>query len=267
MEVLIDMTMSEFEAEFKKKVCSEIALVSRGLDRYQVDTPFTFNDGDALKIMLKKNAEGKWVLSDEGHTYMHISYEDIDINAKTRAKVISEAKNIFGIKDMDGELVIEIPDQRYGDSLFSMIQGLIQIFDVIYLRRENVRTAFMEDFKNYIKETFSKVPIHFDYSPPKFDDEKLYPVDCLIETKTKPIMLFAISNDSQCRLATMSIMHYESLSMKFYPMAIIENLDDITTKDYARLANVSMKQFVSLDAAKERMIRSIEDVGLVLAES
>ena len=41
-------------------------------------TPFRFDDGDHIAIVLKKE-QGRWLLSDGGHTYMHLTY---DINEK-----------------------------------------------------------------------------------------------------------------------------------------------------------------------------------------
>ena len=44
------------------------------MNRFLVFTPFTFDDGDHLAIVLKRY-DKHWFLSDEGHTYMHLSYE------------------------------------------------------------------------------------------------------------------------------------------------------------------------------------------------
>ncbi|MDZ7814842.1 MAG: DUF1828 domain-containing protein [Planctomycetota bacterium] len=59
------------EAEFKQKVCDEISLHQEGVDRYRVLTPFCFDDGDHLCILLKRS-ESHWLLTDEGHTFMHL---------------------------------------------------------------------------------------------------------------------------------------------------------------------------------------------------
>ena len=48
-------------------VAAGIHLVSEGIERYRVFTPFQLDDGDHLSIVLKKEG-GDWVLSDEGHT-------------------------------------------------------------------------------------------------------------------------------------------------------------------------------------------------------
>ena len=68
------MIIENIERDFKQKVFEKINIKSEGINRYRVFTPFVFNDGDNLSIIIKKE-NGKLVLSDEGHTYMHLSYD------------------------------------------------------------------------------------------------------------------------------------------------------------------------------------------------
>jgi hypothetical protein len=65
------MEIKYIEKEFKEKVCKEIRLMQEGIDRYRVFTPFQFDDRDSFAIILK-NAGNNWILSDEGHTFMHL---------------------------------------------------------------------------------------------------------------------------------------------------------------------------------------------------
>ena len=67
------MSITTIEKDFINKVSAEIQLSADGKDRFLVSTPFHFNDGDQLAIVLKKMGD-RWVLSDEAHTYMHLSY-------------------------------------------------------------------------------------------------------------------------------------------------------------------------------------------------
>ena len=68
------MATYPIEEDFKRKVCEMVRLESEGMNRFRVFTPFTFDDGDHLAIVLKRY-DKHWFLSDEGHTYMHLSYE------------------------------------------------------------------------------------------------------------------------------------------------------------------------------------------------
>jgi len=68
------MEPAEVEREFKRKVCDELALEQEGQGRHLVHTPFSFDDGDNLIIVLKRDGDA-WILTDEAHTYMHLSYD------------------------------------------------------------------------------------------------------------------------------------------------------------------------------------------------
>ena len=95
-------------------------------------SPFQFDDGDHLGIVLKKEGE-RWVLSDEGRTYMQLSYfglDDRDLQRGTRQEIISAALSNFSVQDRDGELLIPVPEERYGDALYSLVQALLKISDV-----------------------------------------------------------------------------------------------------------------------------------------
>jgi hypothetical protein len=125
------MPIETIEQDFKQKVCESLRLASEGVDRYRVLTPFLFEDGDHLAIVLKRE-QGRWILSDEGHTYMHLTYDldEKDLQRGTRQKIITSALSTFAVDDRNGELILGIRDNRYGDALYSFVQALLKISDV-----------------------------------------------------------------------------------------------------------------------------------------
>lgn len=127
------MSIQTIERDFKKKVCDRLRLVSEGIDRYRVFTPFMFEDGDHLAIVLKKEHD-HWMLSDEGHTYMHLTYDldEKDLQRGSRQKIITNALSAFDVKDRDGELVLLIQENHYGNALYNFVQALLKITDVTY---------------------------------------------------------------------------------------------------------------------------------------
>jgi len=46
------------------------------------------------------------------------------------------------VEDRNGELVLDVQDERYGDALYSFVQALLKITDISYLARERVRSTF-----------------------------------------------------------------------------------------------------------------------------
>ena len=137
------MSTDAIEREFKAKVCEKVQITPEGLERCRVFTPFMFDDGDHLSIVLKKDGDG-WMLSDEGNTYMRLTY-DMDEQSLREGKpnaIIDSALSLFDVEDRDGELVISVRDGLYGDALFSFAQAILKIADVSYLANERVQSAY-----------------------------------------------------------------------------------------------------------------------------
>jgi len=141
------MSIEAIEQDFREKISTKIRLAAEGVERFRVFTPFLFEDGDHLAIVLKREGT-QWLLSDEAHTYMHLTYDidERDLHSGTRQKIISNTLSTFKVEDRHGELVLDVPDERYGDALYSFIQALLKISDVSYLSRGRVQSTFVEDF-------------------------------------------------------------------------------------------------------------------------
>lgn len=254
------MELKQVEKEFKEKVCNEIRLMEEGVDRYRIFTPFQFDDGDAFAIVLKRNG-GNWILSDEGHTYMHLSYEmDIDALEKgTRAKIISNTLSSFGIKDIEGSLIIELTDENVGNAFYNYIQGLVKITDVTYLSRERVKSTFWEDFKSFMEQEVAEERLVFNYHDEQHDPQGKYPIDCRINKMEKPLFIFAVGNDDKCRDTTISLLQFEKWGLPFRSLAIFEDQESISRKVLARFSDVCEKQFSSLMTNKERIEKYINE--------
>ena len=175
------MSIETIEQDLHRKVSQKIRLAREGIDRFRVLTPFLFDDGDHLAIVLKKQGT-RWVLSDEAHTRMHLAHDidEKDLHRGTRQTIISNALSTFGIDDQDGELVLDVPEERYGDALYSFVQGLLKIADVSFLSRERVRCTFMEDLRALVSNVIPEERRTFDWSDPERDPHGMYTVDCRI---------------------------------------------------------------------------------------
>lgn len=140
------MSLRAIERDFREAVASRIELVEDGADRYRVLNPFLFDDGDHFSIVLRREGT-KWALSDEGNTWMRLTCDigERDLLRGSRRKVIADALSPFGIEDRDGEFVISVAGERYGDALLSLVQGISRVASVALLSRERVSATFRED--------------------------------------------------------------------------------------------------------------------------
>ena len=254
------MSIESIERDFHEKVSAKIRLAPEGLERYRVFTPFLFEDGDHLVIVLKKEG-GRWVLSDEAHTYMHLTYDidEKDLQSGTRQKIISNVLSTFRIEDRHGELLLDIPDDRHGDALYSFVQSLLKIADISYLSRVRIQSMFMEDFRSLLSETVPAERRDFDWYHLQHDPQGKYTVDCRINGREPPLFVLALPNDGRTRDATIALLQFEIWDIPFHSLAIFEDQESINRKVLARFSDVCQKQFSSLTANRERITKFLAE--------
>ena len=254
------MSIDTIEQDFHKKVSAKMRLFPEGVERYRVFTPFLFDDGDHLAVVLKKEG-ASWVLSDDAHTYMRLTYDinERELQSGTRQKIITNTLSTFQVEDRAGELVLEVPDERYGDALYSFIQALLKISDVAYLSREQVQSTFMDDFQMLLSEVVPEARRNFDWNDPEHDPNGMYTVDCRVNGMPRPLFVHALASDSRTRDATIALHQFEKWGIPFHSLAIFEDQESINRKVLARLSDVCEKQFSNLTSNRERITRFLNE--------
>ncbi len=259
------MVSQDIIQAFKESACGAIDLASGGINRYLVQVPFSFTDGDHYVVILKQEGQ-KWILSDEGHTFMHLSYElrEREYEAGNRRKIIDEVLTSYQIENRDGELVLSIPRGRYGDALFTFVQAITRITDMTFLDRATVKNTFREDFNRLVSEKAREAGIQnitFGYTHPAKDPQGKYPVDARLNGVTsQQVLMFAVGNDDQCQTATIVLLQWEKWEEQFHSIAVFRDHTEINRQYLARLSDVLGKQLPSLDSAKERLKREFTDL-------
>ena len=252
------MSVKTIEKDFIDKVSAEIQLSVDGKDRFLVFTPFHFNDGDQLVIVLKKMAD-RWVLSDEAHTYMHLSYymEEQRLHSGNCQKLILKALSMFQIEDFDGELIIDVSDGCYGEALYDFVQALLKIIDVTYLSRETVQSTFIDDFRAFLYQKVELTRMTFNWQHPTKDPNGIYKVDCRINGKIPPLFVFALNSDIKTQAAALTLHQFKAWGVDCQPVGVFEK-ENATTRDvFLRFNDICDTYFTDI-------IKNDEEIGQYL---
>ena len=250
------MNIDAIQDSFKATLIESIRLIPEGVNRYRISTPFHFDDGDHFVIALREDEKGHWIITDEGHTYMHMSYHlDLpSLEKGNRNKIIEDALERYGVIEKEGQILTQIDElTNAGNVFYNFIQCLINITDVSYLSRERVASTFMEDFRQFIGETVEPERYIFEYSDNEHDPNGKYAVDCRINGMVRPLHIYAIGNDDKCRDTTIGILQFQRWNRSFLTLGIFEDQEQINRKVLSRFTDVCDRQFSSLAQNQERI--------------
>lgn len=118
------------EEKLCKALCGEVKLRRSREGFLQIATPFTFSDGDVFQVYLEETSAGSVKLTDFGHTFMHLSYDnDLEkFREGTRRKLFDQLLAESGIRDEEGKLVLDTTVEDLGRSIVRYGQALTRIY-------------------------------------------------------------------------------------------------------------------------------------------
>lgn len=236
---------TQLRTVLQRKIRNEFQVEPTEEGSFAVYSPFTFDDGDTFVVMLQQNG-GNWLISDRGHTFMHLSYSDVDISKGTRKEIVDEALASHSIQNRDGELLIDnVPLDILGYRVASFLNGIDRIAGVSKLTKEKVRSTFIGDLDALVNQSVPSDALIQKWHDVNRDPEELYIADYYIRSNP-PHLVFGIPNNDKCRRATITCLKTDLWNIGAKKLAIFDDQTKIDRKALAQLTDVVDKQFASL---------------------
>lgn len=235
-------------------LCSTVRFIERQPGLYMLETPFTFPDGDHYPIYVRELPMGGVRLSDGGHTFLHLSYEN-DVSAfrqGTRGRLLEQIVNETGIHEEAGEFFLEVSMDGVAEGVFRLGQGLTKVYDLIFLNRARVKSTFYDDLNTVLLNILPEEKMTRDYIETRMENAADYPIDYFTPGKNNaPLYLFGVPNRDKARLVTITLERLLRHGLEFESILVFENQQEMPRQDLARLSNVGGEMVASLDASDD----------------
>lgn len=259
------MQLENIEAVISKCITDSVTLQKKEANVYKVNIPLFFGDGDSLKIILRQNQDGRFMLSDEAHTLMYLSYHNIEVNSSiSRRKILDKILNSHDIEEDDGRLIMKdiIPEET-GYAIFTFSQALLKIGDFVMWKREVIRNFFMEQFHEILPECTGGRKYVFDYQHKEIDYSGAYIVDCLIQTKNNNVHVYAVNSEIRAKDAALSMRFYSNQNLHIPSCAVFDEEARITKKSRVQITDAADKTIASLWKIPDMLPKFLDKIDRV----
>ncbi|HAR3712034.1 TPA: DUF1828 domain-containing protein, partial [Staphylococcus aureus] len=116
----------------------------------EITTPFKNHLNDFIRIYADTLPNNEICLSDDGLTINELEMLGIDINTKTRTKLIQNILNQFNLKLVDKEITADVKNESFAQSKHNLIQGILKIYDLTLTTKSNVTNIFYEEVFEFL---------------------------------------------------------------------------------------------------------------------
>ncbi|HHP7503837.1 TPA: DUF1828 domain-containing protein [Staphylococcus aureus] len=159
----------------------------------EITTPFKNHLNDFIRIYADTLPNNEICLSDDGLTINELEMLGIDINTKTRTKLIQNILNQFNLKLVDKEITADVKNESFAQSKHNLIQGILKIYDLTLTTKSNVTNIFYEEVFEFLYDREIRGLAQVSVSG---ESGLKYSIDYIVsETKSQPEKLVNFTNN------------------------------------------------------------------------
>lgn len=255
------MNFTDFRFAIASAISEDVALRRVNDTQAQVYVPFSFPDGDGLVVHVRDAGAGRVEITDNAHTFMHLSYDqDPEVLLKgARGQRLEAIRRRHGVQERDGEMHLETDVQDIGRGVFAFAQALLEIVEMsASLERSRVTATFREDLNRLLTEAFGRELIE-GYRDPQHDPAGEYPIPYVLNGVSRPIGIFDVLNDAAAQEATVIAQEHRKWGRDFYLVAVEKKQEELNRRYLARLSNAVDKQFASFEGNQEEIVEHVQN--------
>lgn len=225
--------------EIKKSICSGYEFEEMKTGSYLVHTDMYYDDGDEFHIILKMQTNG-YVLTDEGHTMMWLSYEDYNFT-ESRTRILNGiiGQNGVTFKDERISVTVDLPSE-VGSALSSLIQAIMQVSNLRHLSRMNVASTFLDDVCEIYRNSEYGDLCEFGKRI-TLGNQVLEP-DIYIDSN-EPVLIFGANNTERAKEVIINLLYLDNVNDNcihgYRTIVIVDDRAGISQKDQERLINIA----------------------------
>ena len=116
----------------------------------EITTPFRNYLNDYIRIYVDSLPNNKFKLSEDGLTINELEMFGVDINTKTRNRIIQDVLNQFNLVLDDDEIIANVENEGFAQSKHNLIQGILKIYDLTITTKSNISNLFYDEVLDFL---------------------------------------------------------------------------------------------------------------------
>ncbi len=214
---LAETIHSQFASEFEVHAIDS--------NKYAVETPFLFPDGDHCGMHIVVNEDGSWYITDDGTSMMRASYAGADLLSAGYNDRFRRIIGFYGITEKNGVLMMPGRESKYGDGVMAFTQACIDVVRISKMPKErssSTKNKFSASIEKLINRHIPSSSISRRWHHEVHDPDKVYLVDFRLSLGTKPWFIYCANTPMHCLRAAVSCLHYKRKKLPFSSAAIYD---------------------------------------------
>lgn len=223
---------------------------------YQLIVPILHEDGDMVDIYVQDSplGDGHVRICDFGMTLMRLSYT-YDITTDARQRIFDSILINNGVSNDDGNLYLDAPVGGLNEGILQFAGCAQKVCNMRYWGRENVRSEFYENLRQYITDDLAEFEPKADLSPIAG-----YPisVDWSLAHQDRQFYLFGVRGNEKAKNVAIALLEFEKARLPFISLVVHENIEELGRRERTYLTRNADAQYPVLDDFRDRSVGDIQ---------